>query len=49
MLAPVSVRLRKIAKSISGWLERSSIATNAAISPSEIAIRPSVCWSPQPR
>ena len=42
-LAPVSVRLRKIANEISGWLERSSMATNAAISASEIAIRPIVC------
>ena len=43
MLAPVSVRLRKIANEISGWLERSSMATNAATSASEMAIRPSVC------
>ena len=48
MLAPVSVRLRKIENEISGWLERSSMATNAAISPRATAIRPSVWDEPQP-
>ena len=46
--APVRVRLRKIENGISGEAERSSIATNAAISATEAASRPIVWPEPQP-
>ncbi len=48
-LMPVIVRCRKMpGNGTSGALLRSSIATNAAISASDSAIRPSVRVEPQP-
>src|SRR6266487_3736485 len=48
MLAPVSVRRRKIRNGISGACERRSIAMKAAISAADRPIKPSVCSEPQP-
>src|ERR687898_638054 len=48
MLAPVSVRRRKIRNGISGAAERSSIATKAAISAAESPRSPSVWADPHP-
>jgi hypothetical protein len=48
MLAPVSVRSRKIRNGTSGALERSSIATKIAISAAEAASRLTILVDPQP-
>ena len=47
-LAPVRVLSRKIRNGTSGAFERSSIATNAAISAAEAASRLTILVEPQP-
>jgi hypothetical protein len=47
-LAPVRVRSRKIVNGTSGFADRSSIATKAAISAADSASRPIVWVDPQP-